>query len=101
VWTPENLLVAALADCYILMFRAVARASRLEWGSLECRAEGKLERVEGVTSFSRYELHAVLTVPEGTDLDKARRLMEKAEKGCLVSNSLKAERVLRAEIRTV
>ena len=27
-WSPETLLVAAVADCFILSFRAVARASK-------------------------------------------------------------------------
>ena len=32
-WSPESLLVAATADCFVLTFRAVARASKLEWSS--------------------------------------------------------------------
>ena len=32
-WSPEHLLVAAVADCFILTFRAVARASKLEWSN--------------------------------------------------------------------
>ena len=30
LWSPETLLVAAVADCFILTFRAIARASRME-----------------------------------------------------------------------
>ena len=30
-WSPEDLLVASIADCFILTFRAVARASKLDW----------------------------------------------------------------------
>jgi organic hydroperoxide reductase OsmC/OhrA len=37
-------------------------------------------------------------VPAGTDPAKARLLMEKAEKGCLISNSLTAARHLDCEI---
>lgn len=35
---------------------------------------------------------------EGTDIDKAQRLMEKAEAACLVTNSLSAEAHLEAEV---
>lgn len=28
-WSPENLLVAAVADCFILSFRAIASVSQL------------------------------------------------------------------------
>jgi len=44
-WSPETLLVAALADCFVLTFRALARASKLSWLSLRCDVEGTLDRV--------------------------------------------------------
>ena len=97
-WSPEHLLVAAVADCFILTFRAVARASKLEWSDLESSAEGLLERVERVTCFTSFTVKAALTVPAGTDTDKARRLLEKAEAACLITNSLTAESHLVAEI---
>ena len=78
-WSPETLLVGAVADCFILTFRAIARASKLEWTNLECSAEGVLERVERVTRFTSFTVRATLTVPAGTDTEKAERLMEKSE----------------------
>jgi len=42
-WSPEDLLVASVVDCYILSFKAVAKASRLDWISIECNAVGTLE----------------------------------------------------------
>ena len=30
-WSPETLLTAAVASCFVLSFRAIARASKLEW----------------------------------------------------------------------
>ena len=89
-WSPETLLPAAVADCFILTFRAIARASKLEWASLECEVEGTLERREHVTLFTAFTLQATLTVPPDTDGERARRLLEKAEAGCLITNSLSA-----------
>ena len=34
-WSPESLLTASVADCIILTFRAIAKASSLEWSELE------------------------------------------------------------------
>ena len=36
-WSPESLLVAAVADCFILSFRAIARASTSRMGLSELR----------------------------------------------------------------
>lgn len=93
-WSPETMLVAAVADCYILTFRAIATASRLDWLDLSCEAEGILDRVDHVTRFTRFNLKAHLQVPAGTDEHKARRLLEKAESVCLISSSLTAEKHL-------
>lgn len=97
-WSPETLLVGAVADCFILTFRAIARASKLEWANLECSAEGVLDRVERVTRFTAFTVRATLTVPAGSDPDKARRLLEKAEGSCLVTRSMLAESHLEAEV---
>jgi len=97
-WSPETLLVAAVADCLMLTFRAVARASKLSWLNLECSAEGVLDRVDGVSRFTEVRLHARLTLPQGGDIERGKRLLEKAEKTCLITNSLKAEPVLTADV---
>ncbi|MDH3995130.1 MAG: OsmC family protein [Gammaproteobacteria bacterium] len=97
-WSPEHLLVASVADCFVLTFRAIARASKLEWSNLESSAEGVLDRVDRVTRFTSFTVRATLTVAEGTDIDKAQRLMEKAEAACLITNSLSAEAHLEAEV---
>jgi len=98
VWSPETLLCASIADCFILTFRAAARAPRFKWLRLECRVEGVLERIGRVSQFTRYTTFATLTVPAGTDSAKARELLERAEHGCLIANSLRGTRVLEAQV---
>lgn len=100
LWSPETLLVAAVADCFILSFRSIARASNLEWNAMTCDAEGVLDRVDKVTQFVAFNLRVVLEVPEGVDEAKAKRLLERAEKVCLITNSMVAESQLEAEVRT-
>lgn len=98
VWSPETLLVAAIADCFILTFRGVARAAKFEWLALDCRVEGVLEKAGGVAKFTRYTTHAKLTVAAGTDDAKARQLLERAEHLCLVANSLQGTRAIETEV---
>src|SRR5579859_641760 len=79
LWSPETLLCASLADCFILTFRAVSRAARFEWLRLECRVEGVLERVAQNPEFTRFTTFATLTIPPGADAAKAQALLERAE----------------------
>ena len=98
VWSPETLLVGAVADCLILSFRAIARAAKLEWDSLQCEAVGTLDKIERVTQFTGFDIHAELTIPAGGDSTRAERLLEKAEKHCLITNSMMAESRLRIRV---
>ena len=100
LWSPETLLCAALADCFVLTFRAVSRAAHLEWLRLECRVEGTLESVERVSQFTRFTTSARLEVAPGTDAAAARGLLERAAHGCLISNSLRGAHTLDAQVVT-
>jgi organic hydroperoxide reductase OsmC/OhrA len=97
-WSPETLLLAAAGDCMTLTFRAIAKASRFEWRELAADVEGLLERIDGNSRFTKITTRVRLVVPPGTDAARARRLLEKAEQGCPISNSLSAEKHLEAEI---
>jgi organic hydroperoxide reductase OsmC/OhrA len=97
-WSPEALLVAAVADCYILSFRAIAKATKLPWDGIECAVSGTLDRIEKVTQFTEFHVRATLRVPPGTDEAKARAAMERAEQICLITNSLKGQAHLDATV---
>ncbi len=98
-WSPETLLAAAVADCFILSFRAVARASKFEWKSLDVNVTGTLDRPAGAAaSFTAFETHARLVVAPGTDGARAKTLLEKAEKICLITASLKGTNHLHTEV---
>lgn len=90
-WSPETMLVGAVAACFHLTFRSIARASKLPLTSLVCAVEGTLDRVDGKVRFTRIEITAHLSVPPGVDTERARRLLKKAEQNCLITQSLAAE----------
>lgn len=97
-WSPESLFVSAAANCFVLAFRAVARASKLEWKSIQCESTGKLDKVDRVTSFTEITTKAKLVISDASNKDKALKLLEKAESVCLISNSLKSKLILECEI---
>ncbi|HMV71767.1 MAG TPA: OsmC family protein [Pseudomonadales bacterium] len=97
-WSPETLFVAAVADCYVLSFRAVANASRFDWSEIDCEAVGVLDRTDEGLWFTQIELQVKLRIPAGGDAGLGTRLLEKAERNCLVSKSLRSETLLRTEV---
>ncbi|HMP78198.1 MAG TPA: OsmC family protein [Pirellulaceae bacterium] len=101
LWSPEDLLVAAVADCFVLSFRAIAAASKFEFVRLECRVTGTLDRVERAMLFTEFNIEAELAVAPGVDTGRAERLLEKAEQSCLITNSLKSTVHLNARVVAV
>ena len=91
IWSPEELFVGVIADCFMMTFRAISEMSKLDWIFLDCTAEGVLDKVDGVIQFTEVIINATLKIEEEINSDRAIRLMEKAEKNCLVSNSIKTK----------
>jgi organic hydroperoxide reductase OsmC/OhrA len=98
-WSPETMLLGAIANCYVLSFRAVARASRLEGESLGVDVDGLLERVEGVTRFTRFTLRPRLELAAGASGTLADTVLRKSKTVCLVTNSLNASFELAASVQ--
>lgn len=97
-WSPETLLLAAAADCYLLSFRAVARASKLAWTDLKVDVQGVLDRVEGVTRFTELRFVPTLRIPAADQQHLAGNVLEKAKKVCLITNSLNARSELKPTV---
>lgn len=97
-WSPESLLVAAVADCFILSFKAIARASHVDWANLECAVDGLLDKADGGLRFTGFVVRAKLTIPSEDDRAKAEKLLHKADHACLITNSLIAESDLLTDI---
>jgi organic hydroperoxide reductase OsmC/OhrA len=97
-WSPETLMTAAIADCLILNFQAIARASKFQWLSLEAETRGTLEQSGGIMRFTQFTTHARLSLSPGSDFERGKRLLEKADSSCPISNSLLTSRHLSIDI---
>lgn len=102
MWTPEHFYVAAANACLLTTFLAIAEISKLEIIAYEAVGTGKLEK--GVAGDEKgYQITEIvlrprITVVSEADRDRAWRLIEKAEKNCLVSRSMKTRMTLEPEI---
>ena len=98
VWTPEHFLVAAVASCFIGSFRAVAASSKLDFQGIEVSVDGALEKEPGGFRFTTITLHPTVIVFNESDSERALRLIEKAERICLVTRSLASKIELQPKV---
>jgi peroxiredoxin-like protein len=101
-WTPEHLFVASVNSCFLTTFLAIAENSKLEFVSFKAGAKGKLEKLDG-QGFMMTEivLRPRLVTRNARDAERASRILEKAEKHCLISNSVKTKVRLEPEVNIV
>lgn len=75
-------------------FLAIAENSSLEFSSFACKSTGKLEQVEGKFMMTEITLEPHVTIVYEKDREKAERVLQKSEKACLISNSIKSKVVM-------
>ena len=98
IWSPEHFLVAAVESCLMTTFLAIAENSKLEFISFKSTAIGKLDKVEGKFQMTEITLKPVLEITDENNAERAKRIIEKSEKACLISNSIKTKITLETEI---
>ncbi|SLJ95178.1 OsmC family protein [Salegentibacter salarius] len=98
IWSPEHFLVAAVESCLMTTFLAIAENSKLEFISFKSTAIGKLDKVEGKFQMTEIILKPVLEITDENNAERAKRIIEKSEKACLISNSIKTKITLESEI---
>lgn len=87
-WTPEHFLIASLTSCFVSTFSGMSDISHLDFVLLDVAAEGILERLGTGWQFTQIILRPQLRIANEKDHDRAVRLLEKAEKNCLIARSL-------------
>jgi len=101
-WSPESLLVLSAAGCYLSTFLFFVEREGLTLIGYHADAEGRLERVPGTGfRFAEIIIRPMVMVESEEGVAVARRLLEKAERACIVANSLKTPVRVEAQVEAM
>jgi organic hydroperoxide reductase OsmC/OhrA len=87
-WTPEDLLLCAIASCFTTTFRVLAEYSKWEYTDLQVEAAGTVDKADSGYNFSRVILRPHLKILAEPDRGWAFDLLRKAQSLCLISRAL-------------
>ena len=88
-WSPEDLLLCAIAGCFTTTFRALADYSKFEYTDLAVEVEGTVRKAESGYEFAGILIRAILTISNLVQRrPRADQLLEQARCLCLVSRAL-------------
>ncbi len=98
-WTAEHLLISAANICLMTTFTAIAQNSKLNLIEYNSTIFGKMKKGEnGFFLFTEIIISPNIVVNEEREIERASRLLNKAEKICPISNSLKSKIVINSKI---
>ena len=98
IWSPEHLFTAAVSSCLMTTFLAIAENSKLDFVHFSCKSKGVLEQLEGKLMMTEVILEPTVVIKNEEDREKAERVLQKSEKACLISNSIKSKVTMITEI---
>lgn len=87
-WNPEELLLAALAQCHMLSYLAQCAANGVIVTAYTDEPTAAMTESLGVGEFTSAVLHPVVTVADGDMVDQARELHRAAHEACFIARSV-------------
>ncbi|GAA3926151.1 OsmC family protein [Microbacterium soli] len=88
-WNPEDLLVAALAECHLLSYLHACVTAGVVVTSYRDEATGVMrEDGRGAGAFTEVMLHPRVTVADESMLGAARQAHHQAHEWCFIANSV-------------
>jgi len=100
-WTPEDLLLCAIASCYTTTFRTLAEYSKFEYTDLQVEVDGAIRKADSGYNFGEVLIRASLTIPQAAEEPRALKLLNKAKGLCLVSRALSVEQTFEPHVQVV
>ena len=86
-WTPEELLLAAVAGCFTTTLRSIA-GNQFDFTDLQVEASGTIRKAQSGYGFTEIIIQPTLKIDCSEQRERALDLLKKAEKLCLVSRAL-------------
>jgi organic hydroperoxide reductase OsmC/OhrA len=97
-WTPEDLLMTALASCFTTTFHAIAGYSKFEYTDLAVEAMGIVIKTDRGYAFREIVVRPSLTIANEEQRGRAISILHKAKTLCLVSRALAVAQKFEARI---
>jgi organic hydroperoxide reductase OsmC/OhrA len=86
-WTPEELMLAAVAGCFTTTLRSIASSAKFDYADFEVEASATLRKMDSGYNFSEIVIRPTLRIADEAERAVALDLLKKAHRLCLVSRT--------------
>lgn len=88
---PDEMLLGAAATCYLITLAAMIERAELPLDSMSLESEGIVDVTKGVFTYKKIIHRPTVILQETATVEersKLKRLVEKAEKSCMISRAI-------------
>jgi len=101
-WTPEQLLLCALAGCFTTTFNDVARSAKFEYTDLEVEIEGSVRRTRATgCNFNEILIRPRLKVHSEDQVEARLTLLRRTKSVCMISRAITVPQTMEPTVETV
>lgn len=97
---PDEMLLGAAATCYVITLAAMIERAKLPLKEMELDSEGIVDVTNGIFTYKRI-IHRPTVVLDNTATEKnyrrLERLVDRAEKSCMISRALQGNVTISVE----
>ncbi len=97
-WTPEQLLLSALAGCFTTTFQELARSVKFQYTDLEVEVEGIVRKAKGALNLAEIIVRPQLTVHGDEEFEMGLNLLRKAKQNSRISRAVTVPQTLEPRV---
>jgi peroxiredoxin-like protein len=97
-WSPEHLFLGSVSSCLMTTFLSFADKLNFKISRFECESIGQVHLVDGHYEFTNINLYPKIFIQDESIRDKAVQALQKAQKNCLITNSIRSAIIYHSEI---
>ena len=97
-WNPEQLLLGALASCYMSTLNYFLKRGNITIDKIICETIGSVELLKGKLRFKKIDLYPNIYLSNPKDQEAITEMLIQTQQNCMVANTLNTEIVYHHQI---
>jgi len=97
-WSPEHLFLGSVSSCFMTTYLFFAQKLGFAISHFECNAVGQVAIVDGKYQFTHINIYPEIYLADDGVKPMAILALQKTQKHCLISNSIRAEIIYHGEV---
>ena len=98
IWSPEDLFLSSVEVCILTTFLWFVNKEHVNLKSYSSKATGTVEKIDGKYIFNSIYIELEIGISSDDNRSIVEKILKKAPRACLISNSIKTDVHIKSKI---